>query len=85
MQRALHSGPVLLADDALTQSEMLSIDRGMRRDPQGRPLNGLDAHGRPELFRLVKTHDGCVLIHLDAGQLRQTLQSTTCRPAPHQK
>ncbi len=85
IQRALHSAPILLADDALTHSDLLPIDRAMRRDPQGRPLNGLDVHGRPELFRLVKSGNSCVLVHQDSEGLRQTLPTTKCQPVARKR
>ncbi len=85
VQRALHSDPILLADDALTRSSLLTIDRLPRRDSHGRLLNGLDVRGRPEQFRLVRTGGSCVLIHEDSEQLRQKLSSTTCQRAPRTK
>ena len=85
IQRALHSEPVLLADDALTRNDLLPIDRVQRRDPQGRPVNGLDVRGRPELFRLVMSGKTCVLIHVDAEGLRQALPSTKCQPVPRKR
>ncbi len=85
VQRALHSDPILLADNALTHSNLLPIERVRRRDPQGRPLNGLDVGGRPELFHLVKSAEDCVLIHDDTEQLRQVLAATKCSPVPPKK
>jgi hypothetical protein len=82
VQRALHSDPVPLSDDALTRNSLLPIDRIPRRDAQGRLLNGLEIGNRPQMFRLVKNGKSCVLIHDDAEQLRQTLTATTCIPAP---
>ena len=82
VQRALHSGPVLLADDALTQSSLLPIDRIPRRDSHGRLLNGLEIGRKPEVFRLVQSGCRCVLIHDDVDQLRQPLTATRCQPAP---
>ncbi len=85
VQRVLHSNPILLADDALTESDLLSIDRVVRRDAEGRPLNGLDVRGRPELFRLVKAGNDCVLIYLGLEQIRQRLAATTCLPKKTQR
>ena len=82
VQRALHSDPVLLADDALTQSSLLPIDRIPRRDSHGRLLNGLEIGRKPEVFRLVKSGSSCVLIHDDVDHLRQLLTATKCQPAP---
>jgi len=82
VQRALHSGPIPLADDALTQSSLLPIDRIPRRDSRGRLLNGLEIGRKPEMFRLVKSGNSCVLIHDAVDHLRQVLTATKCRPAP---
>ena len=82
VQRALHSGPIPLADDALTQSSLLPIDRIPRRDARGRLLNGLEIGRKPEMFRLVKSGNSCVLIHDAIDHLRQVLTATKCRPAP---
>lgn len=82
VQRALHSDPILLSDDALTRSDLLPIDRIPRRDSRGRLMNGLEIGRKPEMFRLVRSGQACVLIHDDAEQLRQTLQGTLCRPLP---
>jgi hypothetical protein len=82
VQRALHSDPVPLSDDALTRNSLLPIDRIPRRDAQARLLNGLEIGHRPQVFRLVKNGKRCVLIHDDAEQLRQTLTATRCVPAP---
>jgi hypothetical protein len=80
--RALHSDPIPLADDALTQRSLLPIDRIPRRDSHGRLLNGLEIGRKPEVFRLVKSGNSCVLIHDDVDHLRQTLMATRCKPAP---
>jgi hypothetical protein len=82
VQRALHSDPIPLSDDALTRNSLLPIDRIPRRDAQRRLLNGLEIGHRPEVFRLVKNGKSCVLIHDDAEQLRQTLTATSCVPEP---
>jgi hypothetical protein len=85
VQRALHSDPIPLSDDALTRNSLLPIDRIPRRDAQGRLLNGLEIGHRPEAFRLVRSGKSCVLIHDDAEQLRQTLTQTRCIPAPRKR
>jgi hypothetical protein len=82
VQRALHSEPVPLSDDALTRSSLLPIERVPRRDSQGRLLNGLEVGTKPQMFRLVRSGKSCVLIHDDAEQLHQTLTVTQCVPAP---
>ncbi len=85
VQRALHSDPIPLSDDALTRSSLLPIDRMPRRDSHGRLLNGLEIGHKPEIFKLVKRGNACVLIHDDVEQLRQTLAATRCRAAPPER
>jgi len=85
VQRALHSDPVLLAPDALTTTNLLIIDRFVRRDPAGRPLDGLNFGGRPEQFQLVRVNKECVLVHLGVDPIRQTMRSATCAPLPRKK
>jgi hypothetical protein len=75
---ALHGVPVTLADDALTADDTLIVDRTVRRDAQGRPLNGREA-GRPERFRLLQQDSRCVLLHEGSGR-RFVLQSASCAP-----
>jgi len=82
VQRALHSDPIPLSEDALTHTSLLPIDRMPRRDSHGRLLNGMEIGRKPEVFKLVKRGDACVLIHDDVEQLRQTLTATKCRAAP---
>jgi hypothetical protein len=52
----------------------------VRRDAQGRPLDGRDP-GRPEQFRLVKAGADCVLVHENSAR-RWTLHEATCAAAP---
>ena len=66
---ALHGAPVTLADDALTRTSRLIIEK---------PLTGRDLD-KPEHFQLVKTGTRCVLIHERTGK-RTTLPSTRCQP-----
>jgi hypothetical protein len=82
VQRALHSGPIPLSPEALTDSSLLPIDRMARRDSHGRLLNGLEIGRKPEVFRLVRSGNSCVLIHDDVDHFRQTLTVSKCRPAP---
>jgi hypothetical protein len=85
VQRALHSDPILLAPDALTKTNLLSIDRFVRRDSAGRPLDGLNFGGRPEVFQLVRANKECVLVHVGVDPIRQTLRSATCAPLARKK
>lgn len=73
---ALNGAKVVLADDALTQSSLLTIERKTVRDLQGRRLTGRDV-GRPHQFRLIKHDSECVLMQLpDEG--RWVLAATDC-------
>ena len=76
VSRALNGVKVTLADDALTQSSLLTIERSPIRDVQGRQLNGRKL-GRPDQFRLIKIGPACVLVKLpDDG--RWVLAETSC-------
>ena len=59
---ALGGATVTLADDALTRSSLLIIDRKPLRDPSGLPAQGRET-GMPERFFLVKNGPRCVLVH----------------------
>lgn len=76
---ALHGAPVTLADDALTRSSALSVERAPLRDPCGLPVSGREL-GMPERFRLVMRGDACLLVHEGTGQA-VTLDSTRCVPS----
>jgi hypothetical protein len=73
---ALDGMPVTLADDALTRESTLSIERQPARDSGGQRIDARETT-RPELFRLVKHSEACVLIH-DRTQSRTTLKATRC-------
>ena len=75
---ALHATPVTLADDALTTSDTLVVERAAHRDVQGRRIDGR-ASERPEHFRLVQDGTRCVLVHEGSGR-RFALSSATCAP-----
>src|SRR5262245_26379888 len=75
---ALGGTPVTLADDALTQSSLLTLEHATPDDAQGRALTGRDL-GRPERFRLLKLGSGCVLVHESDGG-RSVLKQATCAP-----
>lgn len=73
---ALYGANVMLADDALTQSSLLNIERSAHRDLQGRQFNGREP-GMPHQFRLLKNGSRCVLVKLpDDG--RWALAETSC-------
>jgi hypothetical protein len=75
---ALDGAGVLLADDALTESSLLTVERSAHRDARGVRVQGREL-GAPEQFRLVHTGEGCVLIHLNTSQ-RVALTETDCAP-----
>ena len=75
---ALNGASVALADDALTRTSLLVVDRAPARDPSGRRLNGREL-GTPERFTLVASGSRCILVHERSGK-RFRLADTTCSP-----
>ena len=73
---ALDGVKVTLADFALTQSSDLLIERMVRRDAEGNPVQGRVTE-EPERFRLVRNRADCVLIHERTGR-RYRLVDTEC-------
>ena len=73
---ALHTSGVTLADDALTTSDQLIIERVPARDAKGQRLSGRD-FDRPQHFLLVKADRQCVLIHQESAQ-RFPLKNVDC-------
>ncbi|HNP34234.1 MAG TPA: hypothetical protein PKK10_00160 [Woeseiaceae bacterium] len=67
---------VLLADDALTNSSVLTIERNIPRRIDGQPAQGRNMD-TPIQFRLVKNGDACVLIESRDGA-RHYLPHTKC-------
>ena len=75
---ALGASDVSLADDALTQSSVLIVERSrMRRIGQPTEL-GRDL-GRPERFQLIRDANQCFLVH-ERTELRWLLADTECEP-----
>jgi hypothetical protein len=72
----LFGADVVLADDALTTSSVLIVERSHRRSLDSPPLSGRDL-GQPERFQLVTTGKKCVLIHGN-DQARYELLETEC-------
>ena len=66
LSTALKGMPVILADDALTKSDRLIIERKMQFDPQGNPIMGREL-GTPYQFRLVKRNNTCILVNATSG------------------
>ncbi len=73
---ALHGAPVRVADDALTKTDVLIIEREHPRDPAGHPLDGRERE-MPEHFQLVKSGDQCILVHRRSEQ-RFPLAGVAC-------
>lgn len=73
---------IVLADDALTKTSELAVDRLARRDAMGRLLNGREIGSKAQHFQLVRSGHHCVLIHAETGT-RTTLKATHCETAPH--
>jgi hypothetical protein len=76
VRSALDGASVTLADDALTRESTLLIERVVRRDADGRRIQGREL-GMPERFRLVKSGASCVLVHERTGR-RFALEHTEC-------
>jgi hypothetical protein len=72
----LFGADVTLADDALTTSSVLIVERSHPRSLDNPPLSGRDL-GQPERFQLVTTGKGCMLIH-ENDQARYELLKTEC-------
>ncbi|ABS27177.1 conserved hypothetical protein [Anaeromyxobacter sp. Fw109-5] len=73
---ALHGMQVMLADDALTRSSTLVVERARLRDASGLPVAGRELTP-PERFHLVKRGGACVLLHEPTGRAA-VLESTRC-------
>jgi hypothetical protein len=76
VSEALQVEDVMLADDALTDSSVLVIERKRVRGLDNAPLSGRDL-GTPERFRLVQQDERCVLVHESSGR-RFDLPSAQC-------
>jgi hypothetical protein len=75
VNEALHTD-VLLADDALTSSSMLIIERNTPRTVQGRLATGRNMESAVQ-FRLVMNDSNCILIDT-RDESRHSLENTTC-------
>lgn len=80
---ALAGAPVTIADDALTRTSVLIIERAVPRDAQGRPLRSLTGRTleRPVRFRLLKSGNRCLLVREGDGR-RWELTEATCVAEP---
>lgn len=73
---ALRNNAITIADDALTKSSVLIIERVPARDANGRPLSGRDLD-RPQHFDLLKDGERCILVHRQTAQ-RYPLKTARC-------
>lgn len=82
LQRAvsemLSGTKVLLADDALTNSSVLTIEHRRIGSLDQPPLSGRDL-GAPQRFHLLLTGTGCVLVH-ESDHAAMPLPKTHCVP-----
>ena len=67
---------VTLADDALTDSSLLIVERVMPKSMEGSPAQGRTME-MPIQFRLVINGDDCILID-QRDESRHVLQDTSC-------
>lgn len=73
---ALDGRTVSIADDALANTSLLTIERGRLRRVDAPVELGRDL-GRPEVFQLVLDGNQCFLVH-DRTELRWLLTDTDC-------
>lgn len=73
---ALDGAEITIAEDALTRSSTLIIERGMKRSIDRPPELGRDL-GRPDHFQLVIDGPQCVLVHASTG-LHWILKNSEC-------
>ena len=66
--KALHRDKVLLAPDALTQTDLLIITRAPRRTLNQNPVMGRSEE-KGEYFNLKKENDRCFLIHQSTQEI----------------
>ena len=74
----LFGAEVALADDALTKSSVLVIERSRIRNLDDKRVSGRDL-GEPQRFQLLTTGTECVLIH-SPNLARYELTRTDCVP-----
>jgi hypothetical protein len=72
----LFGADVTLADDALTESSVLILERGRVQSMTNPPLSGREMR-EPERFQLVTDGERCFLIHGE-DRARYELRDTEC-------
>jgi hypothetical protein len=78
LSEALGERSIRIADDALTQSSILTLEGAVRGDPAREAPRGRDLGG-PERFDLVLDNGRCFLVYRGSGR-RWRLHETECRP-----
>ena len=79
---ALGQAPVAIAADALTQTNVLVIDRAPVRELENRPLDGRVLEPTAQRFELVLASGECVLVR-PSDSWRMRLAGAACAPLPH--
>ena len=80
--RSLGQAPVAIAADALTQTNVLVIDRAPVRELENRPLDGRVLEPTAQRFELVLASGECVLVR-PSDSWRMRLAGAACAPLPH--
>ena len=76
VSQALNGAKIMLADDALTQSSVLTIERSPMHDLRGGKIMGREL-SVPQQFTLIKNGSECVLVKLPDNS-RWVLVETNC-------
>jgi hypothetical protein len=76
---ALGRAPVAIADDALTKTNVLIIERAPVRELENRPLDGRVLESSAQRFELVSAAGECVLVR-PSDSWRMRLASAVCAP-----
>ena len=78
VRKALKINQVILSDAALTQSDTLVVEPPQKRNLEHGVINGRILE-KPEIFKLIKENDQCLLEH-PKSQQRWLLTQTKCQP-----
>ena len=76
---ALGGTPVSLNSGVFTQSSLLTLERQIRRTPEGRLATGRTME-KPEQFRLIRVGTRCELLRVKTDE-RFALRETKCEAA----
>lgn len=67
---------VTITTASFAQSDELLLERAMHRGADGRPLDGRSMD-RPELLRLLRRNDACIVIH-PKSEIKRALNRCQC-------